>query len=196
VPLPPYSRLRLDLDARDEDMLGVVKSFFNGFDARSLKQLLPPTVAAGSTPAEGTAPGVAPADLDKLAALQLMSDADLSTMLRNIKHIRIVVFEPRRTNASSDWEVRRSAKAQKEIIAYYEERYITREGGRRTIRADFDEMQMLGVSFPGNGFAAVIQTADMGIIMRADGYPDFKGLGPFAMASMMRLAPMMGSMMH
>jgi len=188
VPLPPYARLRVDMDARDEDMLGVIKSFFNGFDATGLRELLPPVSSPSNAP--GARPGP-PVNLDSAAALQLMSDANLSTILENINRIRLVAYEPRRTNANRNWEYRRSGKDQKEAIAFFEQKYIEREGGRRMLKADFDEMQMLMVAFPNNGFAVVVQSSDFGLVIRADGYPDFSGLGPLVMAAMVKFAPMM-----
>src|SRR4051794_15048944 len=52
VALPPQGRLRFDMDARDEDLLGVVKSLLRGFNTKSLKPLLP----SKATDAKAAAP--------------------------------------------------------------------------------------------------------------------------------------------
>jgi hypothetical protein len=75
------------------------------------------------------------------------------------------------------------------VVSYYEQRYLAGEGGRRIVRGDFDDVQMLTVGFPGRGFAMVFQAPGMGVVIRADGYPNFEGIGPFVMATLLRFAP-------
>ena len=206
VPLPPYARLRLDLDTRDDDILGVVKSYFRGFNGQSLKALLnsigvngtAPGSASGAAANTSGAPLLHPAfDLDKAAVLQLMSDSNLETLLRDVRHLRVVVFEmpPTRPASSGSKSTARTGTpakpAAQSVVAYYEEKYLTREGGRRIIRGDFDGVQMLMAGFQGRGFAVVVQSPGMGVVVRADGYPNFEGAGPLAMAMMLRFAPQM-----
>ena len=196
VALPPNARLRFDLDARDEDVLGMVKSLFRGFNGQSLKGMMssmnspskPPVRndASPSTPEQG-----ASNDIDK-ATVQMLSDADLGTMLRDVNHLRVVFFElpmPRRTS-SGNRSTPAKTPAALSVVSYYEQKYVTGEGGRRIARADFDEMQMLTVGFPNRGFAVVLQAPGMGVVVRADGYPNFEGVGPLAMAAFLRFAPL------
>jgi hypothetical protein len=201
VALPPYARLRWDMDVRDEDMLGVIKSFFRGFNGQSLKELLNWAKTSGmasdaTTGSDKVATSGTARDLDKLAAVRLLSDADLGTMLRDINHMRVVVFEmprstPRRSSVTQAVPSGGTANrpALQTVVNFYEQRYLAGEGGRRMVRGDFDDVQMLTVGFPGRGFAAVFQAPGMGIVVRADGYPNFEGIGPFVMATLLRFAP-------
>lgn len=184
IPLPPNVKFRFDLDARDEDVLGVVKSFTRGFKGKSLKETLRQFASRDAKANAANSTGQnAPADVEKLAALQLLSDADLETLLNNVKHLRVVAFEtPWR------WGQKRSAKQQQAIVSYYENAYIAREGGRRIMRADFDDVQMLSVGFPNGGFGVIMQVDGGGVVLRADGYPDLEGAGPLVMGIMMRFS--------
>ncbi|HEX8235974.1 MAG TPA: hypothetical protein VF600_08455 [Abditibacteriaceae bacterium] len=194
IPLPPNARLRLDVDARDEDVLGVVKSFLRGFKGNSLKDVLD-SMNRVHTPANGdnTSAG-APADIQTSAALRMLSDADLETILRNVKQLRFVVFEtanPYRSGNNSSYQSSRAraTQAAQSVLAYYENAYLTREGGRRIARGDFDETQMMVVGFPGRGFAVLFQTPGLGVVIRGDGYPNFEGVGPLVMGMGLRFAP-------
>jgi hypothetical protein len=200
VALPPYARLRFDMDVRDDDMLGVIKSFFRGFNGQSLKELLNWMKSSGGATgsAAGTDRGVSAnlaRDLDKVAMVQLLSDADLGTMLRDISHMRVVVFEmpptARRPSAPQGTAGSDSANrpVPQTVVAYYEQRYLVGEGGRRIMRGDFDEVQMFTVGFPQRGFAMVFQAPGIGVVVRADGYPNFEGIGPFVMATLLRFTP-------
>jgi hypothetical protein len=94
IALPPNARLRMDVDARDEDLLGVVKSMLRGFKGQSLKELLSsPNFLGKSASAGNGATGATSVDVGQAAAIQLLSDADLETILRDINHMRVVFFE-------------------------------------------------------------------------------------------------------
>ncbi|HEX8551725.1 MAG TPA: hypothetical protein VF681_09245 [Abditibacteriaceae bacterium] len=183
VSMPPNARLRLDIDARDEDLLGVVKSFLKGANGRSLWDVLPHTRGVqGSVSNQQPAPA---GDIKDVAALQLLSDTDLETILRDIKHLRIVAFETPHT--FRNWN-ERPKKPNLATISYYENAYITREGGRRIVRADFDDTQFLTVGFPNGGFGVVMQMPGAGVVVRADGFPNLEGASPMVMALMVKLA--------
>lgn len=185
VPLVPGARLRIDLDAQDEDVLGVTKSFLRGFNGSSLKPLV------ASLGANRTSPGPS-IDAGNAAALALLSDADLRTLLENIHHLRIVAFETPRSFGSQSARVAQSQS----VFNYYSQAYLTREGGRRVLRADFDEVQMLGVGFRDRGFAFVIQGPGFGAVVRADGYPNMESVGPVAMAIAFSLGARNASMLR
>lgn len=165
----------MDIDARDDDLLGVVKSFMRGINGSTLKQILPsPKTANGDK---------APVIDEKLAMLQLLSDADLNTMLQDINHLRVVAFEtPYR------YGVKRTLKEQQATITHYSQAYLEREGGRRVAMADFDDVQMLTVGFPKGGLAFVMQGPGFGFVVRADGYPNLEAIGPLAMAIALRFS--------
>ena len=175
ISLPPQARLRFDVDAQDEDVLGVVKSALKGFNGQTLKSLLSAPAVSNATAA--TPNGTAPRDLQTEAMLKLLSDVDLAAVLQRITHLRVVVFETPRPQRGGT--VGRNAP--NSVIAHYEQAYINREGGRRVVRADFDDVQMLTVGFPQKGFAVVMQGPGLGVVVRANDYPNLD-VGPLAMA--------------
>jgi hypothetical protein len=81
------------------------------------------------------------------AAVQILSDADLESILSRINHARFVVFETPNPYAGGTYSYQasraRATKTSQSTIAYYENAYLTREGGRRIARGDFDDVQML-----------------------------------------------------
>jgi hypothetical protein len=150
---------------------------------------------SGAAPgaSSGTSSGTSSSVLDQ-ATVQMLSDADLGTMLRDIHHFRLVFFEtpmPRSAASGGSTPATVAASSAKATMTYYEQKYLAGEGGRRGARADFDGAQMLMVGFPQGGFAVVLQAPGMGVVARADGYPNFEGVGPLALAAFLRLAPMM-----
>jgi hypothetical protein len=124
---------------------------------------------------------------------RFLSDADLETILKQINHARFVVFETANpySGGSTSYQASRAraTRAAHSTIAHYENAYITREGGRRIARGDFDDVQVLAVGFPGRGFALVIGAPGTGVVIRADGYPNFEGLGPLLMGMGLLVAP-------
>jgi hypothetical protein len=218
IALPPNARLRIDVDARDEDILGVVKSFLRGFNGQSLKELLkntapvtaaigddavevkppaaptdsgpapteaaPESAAPAATPSVSIPPAVSPV-MDK-AVLQLLSDANLQSIMRDINHLRVVCFQM----PPAPYGTKQTAAA-RSVIAYYEQKYIDGEGGRRITRADMDETQLSVVSFPQRGFGIVATGPGFGVVVRADGYPNLESIGPLAMAGFLRFAPLL-----
>lgn len=183
IALPPNARLRFDLDAQDDDVLGVVKSLMRGFNGSSLKEML-------DSPAPAPAPnGAAPTSSGELAVLRVLSDADLGTMLENVHHLRVVAFETTNNYDNPKAQIALS----KSVLDFYSQAYLTREGGRRVMRADFDDVQVLGVRFGSGGFrnnvfhtasfALVVQVPGGGMVFRGDGYPNFESVGPLIMAA-------------
>lgn len=57
------------------------------------------------------------------------------------------------------------------------------------MRADFDQVQVLTVGFPNQGFAVVFQAPGVGAVLRSDGYPNLESVGPLALAMFLRFAP-------
>ncbi len=186
IALPPNVRLRFDLDAQDDDVLGMVKSLLRGFNGSNLKDLLSATAPA---PAQNGAAPVAPSG--ELAMLSMLSDADLGTMLENVHHLRFVAFETTNNYDNPKAQVALS----KSVLDFYSQAYLTREGGRRVMRADFDDVQVLGVRFGKAGFrdnvfhqagfALVVQAPGVGMVFRGDGYPNLESVGPLVTAAML-----------
>ncbi|RYG66312.1 hypothetical protein EON80_15680 [bacterium] len=189
ISLPPNSKLRFDLDARDKELLGVVKSLLEGFNGDGLYNILKPKFERITPTGEATTASKAPDDIKTTAMVQMLADVDLETMLEDVNHIRVVAFE---TPRAADRAKAMAAAAG--TLKYYEDAYITREGGRRILRADFDDMQVLGVSFPKGGFGLVFSGAGyygpgMGVVIRSDGYPNLKSVGPLTTALALLFSP-------
>lgn len=198
IPIPGNAKVRMEIDARDDDLLGVVKSFLRGVDFRAmmgLMQLLPggmpgmpgmgrmgPPVpapgghsdphrlGAGAGGFGGGGPGPLPPPFAQLA------DVDLASMFKDIHHLHIVALEPSE-----------GAKAA-EMLAFYEKPWVS-EGGRRAFFMDMDEMRMLMVAFNHGGFGAVMAMGEMVIVVRADGYPDMQAAGTLLTAAAGMLIP-------
>lgn len=184
IGLPPQARLRIDIDARDKELLGVVKSLLEGFEGSNLSSVLKAPVATDAANAGTPTPGnSSPSrNLDGAAVIQLLSDVDLGSVLKNVTHLRAVAFEtPRATLAAT----RRIPS----VLDYYEKAYIGTEGGHRIMRADFDEVQAMVVSFPQGGFAMIFQAPEFGMVLRSDGYPNLKSVGPLVTAMFLRFVP-------
>jgi hypothetical protein len=170
----------LDVDARDAELLGVVKSLLQGFEGSGLNSV----VDSFNKPVASPTTVAGPTDITALAALKMLSNADLSTFLQGVHHLRVVAFEtPSRPGPA------KTAIAPPSIIAYYEDKYVNGEGAHRTMRADFDDIQMMIVSFPEKGFAAIFQAPGMGIVVRSDGYPNLSSIGPLVTAFLIRTSP-------
>lgn len=200
VTLPPYARLRLDVNARDEDVLGLVKSFLRGFKGQNLQETIASMSRTRAADNKGSVEGLPTNDITKSAGIQLLSDADLETILSRIDHARFVVFETPNPysgrgssygNNSYQGSRARATKAAQSTVAHYENTYLKRYGGRRIARGEFDDMQMLVVGFKERGFALVIGAPGMGVVIRANGYPNFEGLGPLIMGMGLLFAPQM-----
>ena len=185
IALPPNARLRFDLDAQDEDVLGMAKSLLRGFNGSSLKEMLDSTAPVPGSNA------AAPAPSGQLAMLRILSDADLGTMLETVHHLRVVAFE-----TPNNYNNRKAQIAlSKSVFDFYSQAYLSREGGHRVLRADFDDVQVLGVRFGkagfrdnvfhSAGFALVVQAPGVGMVFRGDGYPNLESIGPLVTAAML-----------
>jgi len=193
VAMPPQARLRLDVDARDEDILGVVKSLLRGFKGQNLKALLSsPNSASAPTSANNPTSSGTSVDTAQAAAIQLLSDTNLETVLHDVKHLRVVFFEvpySRRSYSGAKPSKSMISPVAQSVVSFYEQAYLTREGGHRIARMDFDDVQMLTVGFPQRGFAMVFQGPGMGFVVRADGYPNLEAVGPLAIGMLGLMRP-------
>jgi hypothetical protein len=96
IPVLPGARLRVEINASDGDILGVLKSFLEGIDTRSL-------TAIGAFPAMRlTSASLAPDEANNATELMPvspphllapLSQGDLKSLLQNIKHLHLVVYE-------------------------------------------------------------------------------------------------------
>ncbi len=149
-------------------------AFLCGTTPTQAQTVLPDPQPAPATPA----PAILSVSLPSNARLRL-SDTDLKTILADIHHLRLVVFETPNNYGNRSAQI----KSSNSVLNYYSAAYLTREGGRRTLRADIDEVQMIGVSFPSGGFAMVLSGPGFGVVMRGDGYPNLEGIGPLVMGA-------------
>lgn len=186
VGMPPNARLRLDIDARDEDILGVVKSFLRGLNGQNLQGMMSPLNSAGLLP------GTPPVE-GQPAAANPFSNVDLGYILGDITHLRVAFFETAVPQSSTSVK-KKPASTPLPLMSYYEKRFVTEAGGRRIVRADFDDTQMLMVGFEKNGCAIVMQAPGKGVVIRTNGYPNLEGIGPLAMAGFSSIAPLLQSM--
>jgi hypothetical protein len=187
IPVPANARVRVDLDTRGDDLLGVVKDFLKGFNGTNILGALDATRAA-----RPPKPGVAPQGSlsPSTALLQLADEADLSVLLKDVNHVHLVLMEvpPGTTPAAlhhtpgdlaSPGLTPATAQALPEMMSFYETAYVG-EGGHRILWADGDaggRVLMVGFSQP-RGYALVVQTPGALIALRADGYPDPESVGP------------------
>lgn len=197
IPIPGEAKVRMEMDARDDDLLGMVKSFLKGLNlsamAGALQQgeapsppgpVLPPVPpAVGQPPAAGAPSGGMPGGMPAMA--QALTNVNLADMLKNIHQMHLVVFAPAE-GADVD-----------EIIQFYEKPFAA-EGGHRSLWIDADDTKILLMSFPRprGGMAAVLCSGGDGdkiaIVLRADGYPDLEPVGPMV-TMMLPLVRMMAS---
>lgn len=182
IPLPSNSKVMFEVDASEEDLLGVLKSLLKGFNGQSLMgmmNMIPGMMGGGGMPgvpgAEG-APGGAAAGVG-----QMLSQVDLGATLGTIRRVHMVVFTPAAGSKPED------------LIQFYEERFRA-GGGRRLVWMDMGDMKMMMMGFGSQGgWAAVMPMgADGVVVMRADGYPNLEGVGPIMMMAIPALS-MFGS---
>lgn len=166
IPLPPGATVQFEVDARQEDLLGMAKSLVNGLQ-KSMEGQPKPGAALTASPASGEA-----------AFFQQLLSQDFSKVLKDVNHVHIVGF---------------AAKAGEplDVDAFYESPWI-QAGGRRLAWVNGGPGQRLlivGFNAP-RGFAAVLQSSEKTFAVRADGYPDLEALAPILMAMVRMGAPM------
>lgn len=191
IPAPPGGKLRVEMDARSEDLLGLVKSFLKGIGETGP----PPALRPGQT-----APVPNP-------IAQAISGGDLAALLKNVNHVHFVVYEIPGAAASAvpvSVEVFPLSSApgkpakkpeQKTILvpptpdapatpafdsnSFYEAAFAS-EGAHRILYTDADAYKLVMVGFPNQrGFAFAASGGGYIVVERSDGYPDLEVLTAF-----------------
>ena len=190
IPAPPGGKLRVEMDARSEDLLGMMKSFLKGIGETG-----PPAVLPGQT-----APVPNP-------IAQALSNGDLAVLLKNVNHVHFVVYElPGAAAPAVPVSVEvipispapgKPAKKpeQKTILVpsapaaptapafdsngFYETAFAS-EGAHRILYTDADAYKLVMVGFPNSkGFALAASGGGYIVVERSDGYPDLEVLSAF-----------------
>lgn len=165
LPSPPGTKLRFEMDARSEDLLGLVKSFLKG---------LGETKKPGST-LTSTAP-VNPIE-------EALENGNLADILKDVNHFHFTVWEVP-PGAKLGVRPAASALATLDTNSFYEAAFQP-EGAHRILFTDADEYKLVMVGFPnqhGFAFAASDLTPAAGgyiVAARSDGYPNMEALTAF-----------------
>ena len=177
IPTPPGGKLRVEMDARSEDILGLMKSFLKGIGETG--QLSTPTPA-----------GQTPSDSDLIA--QMLEGNNLTDMLKDVNHIHFEVWElpAPPTPPAPTLDPKAKGKFLPALAppppppafdssAFYETAF-SQEGGHRLLYTDADVYKMVMVGFPDRrGFAFAASGAGYVAISRSDGYPNLEVLSSF-----------------
>jgi hypothetical protein len=193
IPAPPGAKLRVEMDARSEDLLGMIKAFLTGIGETGT----PPA----KTPGQPVPPPNPIAD-----ALQA---GKLAEVLKDVNHVRFVVWElpapplptapvlpsplgmPAKPQAKPtklvpvglpvvpDAMVHTPETPKFDSNAFYEDAF-SREGAHRILFTDADEYKLVMVGFPDKrGFAFAVSGGGYVGVSRTDGYPNLEVLSAF-----------------
>jgi hypothetical protein len=152
IAVPPGAAVQMELDGKDQDLLGMVKSLLTGAAT--------PKTAAGTA-----APDAAGAN----PFLNFLGDGQLTTLLRDIHHLHILSFKP--ADAASV-----PAGQPADFLAFYEKPFEAEGGHRLLYLGGSTPVVTVGFDQP-RGFAAVVQSSGTVFVIRADGYPDMTIIG-------------------
>lgn len=171
IPTPPEAKLRFEMDARSEDLLGLVKSFLKGVGETNGTNPAKSSTALSSAPATPINP-----------IEEALKNGNLADILKDVNHLHFVVWElPSVPKPNAPAEAK---AAPLDISAFYEGSFQA-EGAHRILFTDADEYKLVMVGFPGrHGFAfaaSALPTAGGGYVAaaRADGYPNMEALSAF-----------------
>ena len=194
IPVPPGGKLRVEMDARSEDLLGMIKSFLKGIGETGSPTLLP-----GQTPASAAA---------RNPVAQAIAGGDLAAILKDVNHVHVVVYEvamPAAPAVPVSVEViplgsKPKKPAQKNVQvtvitpaapspapaapafdsnSFYEAAFAS-EGAHRILYTDADAYKLVMVGFPNRqGFAFAASGGGYVVVERSAGYPDLEALTAF-----------------
>ena len=178
LPSPPGAKLRFEMDARSEDLLGLVKSFLKGLGETSK----PGAGTANAVPSAATAAPPNPIE-------EALENGNLADILKDVNHFHFTVWEippaPGAPAAASPAKPGlKPAVLAMDTNSFYESAFQP-EGAHRILFTDADEYKLVMVGFPnqhGFAFAASDLTPAAGgyiAAARADGYPNMEALTAF-----------------
>ena len=183
IPAPPGAKLRFEMDARSEDLLGLVKSFLKGIGEANTANRLKASAALPAAPA----PPVNPIE-------EALENGNLADILKDVNHLHFAVWElpppPPAPTPNGPAKPKTAAPDAPTLTpaldtsAFYEGAFQS-EGAHRILYTDADEYKLVMVGFPdhhGFAFAASDLPASGGgyvAAARADGYPNMEALSAF-----------------
>ncbi len=181
IPSPPNSTVQVDMDVRDDDLLGVLKSFLKGIGDGGQA-----AGAALTAPTVPMRPGHSIEMGPQVAAI--LSHADLGDILKDVTHVRFVVYQmagaPRPMAAPVMKGKSSLASPAPPMMADQTPQFETAfaaEGGHRILYVNAELAHVLMVSFGhARGSALVVQGPGTLAVLRANGYPDLSKLSALA----------------
>jgi len=172
----------VEMDARSEDVLGMMKSFLKGIGETT-------PVTQPLAPGQPVPPRNPVADL--------LVNGNLAEILKDVNHVHFVVYELAPTTPPAPMGAPAPKKAVKpsplatmpmEVVApvptfdsntYYENAFGA-EGAHRIMFADADQYKLVMVGFPNRkGYAFAASGAGYVAVSRIDGYPNLEVLSAF-----------------
>ena len=182
IPPPPGGKLRVEMDARSEDLLGMMKSFLKGIGETGQPVYL--TSGRAMSPPNPVADAIA--------------NGDLAAMLKDVNHVHIAVYEipggagpspvmlitPVQPGMKKSLVTAAPAPATPAIPvfdsnSFYESAFAA-EGAHRLLYTDADAYKLVMVGFPDRrGFAFAASGGGYVFVERSDGYPDLEVLTAF-----------------
>ncbi len=182
IPPPPGGKLRVEMDARSEDLLGMMKSFLKGIGETG--QPVYPASGRAVSPPNPVAEAIA--------------NGDLAAMLKDVNHVHIAVYEvpgtartlpvmlitPVQPGLKKSLVAAPATPAAPAIPAFdsnsFYESAFAAEGAHRLLYTDADEFKLVMVGFPNRqGFAFAASGGGYVFVERSDGYPDLEVLTAF-----------------
>ena len=149
--IPPGAKLRVEMDARSEDVLGMMKAFLKGIGE----------TGSAPTPGQPAPPRSPMADL--------FANGNLADILKDVNHVHFVVYEV----APGTQGVK---PATFDSNAFYENAFGT-EGAHRIMFADADQYKLVMVGCPDRkGYAFAASGGGYVAVSRIDGYPNLEVL--------------------
>ena len=154
IPMPPGAKLRVEMDARSEDVLGMMKGFLKGIGETG-SALIPGQPA-----------------LPRSSMADLFVNGNLADILKDVNHMHFVVYELAHGTEGAK-------PAAFDSNAFYETAFGA-EGAHRIMFADADQYKLVMVGFPERkGYAYAVSGAGFVGVSRIDGYPNLEVLSAF-----------------
>lgn len=187
IPLPEKAVVSVEVDAHQDDLIGVIKSMLRGLNLPALMRMMQgmsgpagislPDIAPNGEAVPGSEAGPNFSPRTGLTGAAVTAAPNFADLLKDIHQMHMVVFKAEGFTPD-------------QAIKFYEQPFLE-QGGRRALWVNQGENRMLMMAFDKpRGFALVIPTAADITVIRADGYPDLEGVGSFVTM----LATMVGSM--
>lgn len=181
IPMPAGATVQVEMNLSDDDLLGVFKSLLRGVSEGA--NAIPAATKTSSPPGRYDDTGAQVA--------QIISNADLSDILKDVTHVRFVLLQTGGGSPAVSLVTPHTAGKHAAAPAappallpdqtgFYETAFAG-EGGHRLIYSNFDPVHVLMTSFGhARGFALMTQYPGGIVVMRADGYPDLSKLSSLA----------------